>query len=40
MGGVVAPHVPEMYAERRCEVQGLVLPKADICTNTGASVEI
>jgi len=37
MGGVVAPLVSDMCAERghRREVQGLVLSKADICTNTG-----
>ena len=42
MGGVVAPLVPDICAERGhcCEVYGLELPKADICTDTGAWVEI
>jgi hypothetical protein len=42
MDGMVAPLVPDMCAERghHREVQGLVLLKADICTNTGAWVEI
>ena len=40
MGGVVAPLLPDMCAERRhhCEVQGLVLPKTDNYTNTGHEI--
>ncbi|KAF8803332.1 hypothetical protein BYT27DRAFT_7244374 [Phlegmacium glaucopus] len=41
-GGVVAPHVTDMCAERghRHETQDLVLPKEVVYTNKGARVEI
>ncbi|KAF8804601.1 hypothetical protein BYT27DRAFT_7243656 [Phlegmacium glaucopus] len=41
-GGVVAPHVTDMCAERghRREAQDLVLPKEVVYTNKGARVEI